>query len=56
MAIEVHCNANGVTVTHLHGELADQAALADVLNAAFVLGMPVRSAACIGRGASSERA
>jgi hypothetical protein len=56
MAIEVHCNAHGVTVTRLHGELADQAALAGVLNLAFILGMPVLSVACIGKGTSSESA
>ncbi|MBK8048010.1 MAG: hypothetical protein IPK16_13270 [Anaerolineales bacterium] len=44
-----HQNADGTLITTLRGTVADQAALAGVLNLAFMLGLPVLSVQCVGR-------
>jgi hypothetical protein len=49
-----HCTG-GLIVTTLSGELADQAALAGVLNLALCLGMPILSVNWLGKGAPTDR-
>jgi hypothetical protein len=45
-----HCRLpDGRVITTLRGTLADQAALAGVLNLAFRLGLPLLSVLCCGR-------
>lgn len=49
MAITIAQYENGSTVTTLTGRLADQAALAGVINLALSLGLPLLSVNCLGR-------
>lgn len=45
--IEYRFNSDGGTITRLTGAVADQAALAGVLNLAYMLGMPLLAVKCL---------
>lgn len=56
MFIDRRYRRDGHVITTLSGVLADQAALAVVLNLAICLGMPILSVTWLGKGAPSPRA